>query len=131
VHSGYRALVVDDSITMRTLLKNVLTAAGYQVTVAEDGQAALDLLSKDHDFQIVVTDLQMPRMDGISLCEGIRALPGSYLPVVMVTSVDEPEEKSRALAAGADAYVVKASFEQTSFLNRINTLVRGPGGAAA
>ena len=124
-----RALVVDDSITMRTLLRNVLVAAGYQVSVAEDGQSALDLIRESADYHIVVTDLQMPRMDGIELCRGIRALSGTYLPVVMVTSVDDADEKSRALSAGADAYVVKSTFEQTSFLKRVDTLVRGPASA--
>jgi CheY-like chemotaxis protein len=124
--SDLRALVVDDSITMRTLLRNVLTAAGYQVSVAEDGLSALNLLRQRADFNIVVTDFQMPRMDGVELCRSIRALESVYVPIVMVTSVDDPEEKSRALSAGADAYVVKSTFEQTSFLKRVDTLVRGP-----
>jgi CheY-like chemotaxis protein/chemotaxis signal transduction protein len=121
-----RALVVDDSITMRTMLKNVLSAAGYEVIVAEDGVAALELLERSKDCQILVTDLQMPHMDGIELCRRVRARPGSYLPIIMVTSVDADEETSRALSAGADAYVVKAMFDQTSFLRRVDTLVRGP-----
>jgi two-component system chemotaxis sensor kinase CheA len=124
--SNLHALVVDDSITMRTLLRNVLTAAGYQVTVAEDGVSALERLDEMASVNIVITDLQMPRMDGIELVKQIRARPGSYVPIVMVTSVDEDEEKSRAIAAGADAYVVKASFEQALFLKRVDTLVRGP-----
>ncbi|HEX6244930.1 MAG TPA: response regulator, partial [Polyangiales bacterium] len=120
------ALVVDDSITMRTMLRNALSAAGYQVSVAEDGEAALALLDDMGSCQIVITDLQMPRMDGIELCARVRARPGSYLPIIMVTSVDDDGEKSRALAAGADAYVVKAAFEQTAFLHRVDSLVRGP-----
>jgi CheY-like chemotaxis protein len=121
-----RALVVDDSITMRTMLRNVLSAAGYEVTVAEDGAVALQLLEGMQDCQIIVTDLQMPNMDGMELCRSVRARKGAYLPIIMVTSVDADEEKSRALAAGADAYVVKAHFDQTSFLRRVDTLVRGP-----
>jgi CheY-like chemotaxis protein/chemotaxis signal transduction protein len=124
--SEQRALVVDDSITMRTMLRNVLTAAGYDVVVAEHGAAALELLAGMPDCQILVTDLQMPNMDGMELCRRVRARPGPYLPIIMVTSVDADEEKSRALAAGADAYVVKAMFDQTSFLRRVDTLVRGP-----
>jgi chemotaxis protein histidine kinase CheA/CheY-like chemotaxis protein len=120
------ALVVDDSITMRTMLRNVLAAAGYKVFVAEDGEAALALLESMGECQIVITDLQMPRMDGMELCARVRARPGAYLPIVMVTSVDDDAEKSRALAAGADAYVVKAAFEQTAFLHRVDSLVRGP-----
>jgi CheY-like chemotaxis protein len=120
------ALVVDDSITMRTMLRNVLSAAGYQVVVAEDGKAALANLEQMAECHVVITDLQMPRMDGIELCRSLRSREGAYLPIVMVTSVDDDVEKSRALAAGADAYVVKASFEQSAFLNRVDTLVRGP-----
>jgi CheY-like chemotaxis protein/chemotaxis signal transduction protein len=124
--SSLHALVVDDSITMRTLLRNVLHAAGYQVTVAEDGVVAMSRLEAMDACHIVVTDLQMPCMDGIDLCKNIRARTGSYVPIVMVTSVDDDEEKSRALAAGADAYVVKSTFEQATFLKRVDTLVRGP-----
>jgi chemotaxis protein histidine kinase CheA/CheY-like chemotaxis protein len=124
-----RALVVDDSITMRTMLRNILAAAGYRVTVAEDGRAALELLSSDSDYQLIVTDLQMPRMDGIDLCRNVRTLEGPYVPIIMVTSVDDDEEKSRALTAGADAYVVKGSFEQAAFLHRVDTLVHGPRAA--
>jgi two-component system chemotaxis sensor kinase CheA len=124
--SSLHALVVDDSITMRTLLRNVLHAAGYQVTVAEDGAVALSRLEAMPACHIVVTDLQMPHMDGIDLCKSIRARSGAYVPIVMVTSVDDDDEKSRALAAGADAYVVKARFEQATFLKRVDTLVRGP-----
>jgi CheY-like chemotaxis protein len=110
---------------MRTMIRNILVAAGYQVTVAEDGRQALDRLSEMARCDVIVTDLQMPHMDGIELCKGVRARGGRYVPIVMVTSVDESEEKTRALSAGADAYVVKASFEQVSFLRRIDALVRG------
>jgi two-component system chemotaxis sensor kinase CheA len=126
VPANLHALVVDDSITMRTLLRNVLHAAGYQVTLAEDGVSALERLAEMHDCQILITDLQMPQMDGIELCKSVRAREGKYVPIVMVTSVDDDDEKSRALTAGADAYIVKASFEQTAFLKRVDTLVRGP-----
>jgi two-component system chemotaxis sensor kinase CheA len=123
---GLRALVVDDSVTMRTLIRNVLTAAGYHVTVAEDGRAGLDLFTQMTDLNVVITDLQMPHMDGVELCRGIRAQDRAYVPIVMVTSVDDDDEKHRALSAGADAYVVKSKFEQASFLERVDTLVRGP-----
>lgn len=121
-----QALVVDDSITMRTMLKNVLSAAGYRVSVAEDGEDALALLEMLPECQILITDLQMPRMDGIELCARVRARAGRYLPIIMVTSVDDDTEKKRAINAGADAYVVKAQFEQTAFLHRVDSLVRGP-----
>jgi chemotaxis protein histidine kinase CheA len=120
-----KALVVDDSITMRTMLRNILGAAGYHVTVAEDGAEALTRLDEMDECHVIVTDLQMPRIDGIELCLRVREREGRYVPIVMVTSVDEDEEKTRAISAGADAYVVKASFEQVSFLRRIDALVHG------
>jgi chemotaxis protein histidine kinase CheA/CheY-like chemotaxis protein len=124
--AGLSALVVDDSITMRTLIRNVLTAAGYSVTTAEDGEEGLRALADMTECHVVITDLQMPRMDGMELCRNIRARHASYVPIVMVTSVDDDTEKSRALAAGADAYVIKSQFEQSSFLKRVDMLVRGP-----
>ena len=78
------------------------------------------------ECHVVITDLQMPRMDGVELCKAIRARHASYVPIVMVTSVDDDVEKSKALAAGADAYVIKSQFEQSSFLRRVDMLVRGP-----
>jgi len=128
--SNLHALVVDDSITMRTMLRNVLSAAGYQVVVAEDGKAALSVLDTMPECHVVITDLQMPELDGIGLCRSIRAREGRYVPIMMVTSVDDDDEKSRALAAGADAYAVKSTFEQSAFLARVDTLVRGPARGA-
>ncbi|MDF1661724.1 MAG: response regulator [Planctomycetota bacterium] len=116
-------LVVDDSITMRTLERNILQAAGYQVTVAHDGQHALDILNSQVHFDALVTDVQMPRLDGIELCSKVRESQTPDLPIVVVTSVDNSEEQKRALNAGADAYIVKSQFEQNSFLQCISRLL--------
>ncbi len=124
-------LVVDDSITMRTLLRNILTAAGYSVVVASDGVQALGQLDEMRQCDVVITDLQMPNLDGVDLCRAIRARKGPYVPVVMVTSVGDGRERKRAIDAGADAYVVKAEFEQSGFLERVRGLVGAPIGKAS
>lgn len=117
-------LAVDDSMTMRTLLRNLLRASGYEVVVARDGQAAMAELARMDGCDLVVTDLEMPTMDGLSLCRAIRGSEKyRHLPVVVVTSRGEAEEKRRALEAGADAYVVKAEFEQVAFLDVVKRLL--------
>jgi len=115
-------LVVDDSLTIRTLLRNILATAGYQVTVAHDGKSALEELDRLPRCSLIITDLQMPRMDGTALCRAVRSSSRPHLPILIVTSVGDEEEKRQALAAGADGYVVKAEFEQGRFLNLVAQL---------
>ena len=115
-------LVADDSLTIRTLLRNILSGTGYAVTVAHDGQSALEQLAQMPRCDLVITDLQMPRLDGSGLCRAIRASGRSQLPIIVVTSVGDPEEKRKALAAGADAYVIKAEFQQGAFLDLVARL---------
>jgi two-component system chemotaxis sensor kinase CheA len=126
-----RVLVVDDSITTRALEASVLESAGFEVTTAVDGVEALGMLERG-GIDLVVTDIEMPRMDGIALCEAIRRTPRlARLPVVVVTSLDRPEQRARGLEAGADAYVTKSSFDQDDFLRVARQLVadRAPEGA--
>ncbi len=120
---GRRLLVVDDSITSRMLLQNILAAADYQVTTAVDGFAGLTLL-KSEEFDLVVSDVEMPRMDGFSLTENIRADERlSGLPVVLVTSLSSREDRERGVAAGANAYIVKGEFDQNNLLEVIERLL--------
>jgi two-component system chemotaxis sensor kinase CheA len=116
-------LVVDDSAVTRTLEKSILEAAGYQVRVAPDGAAALDLLGRE-PCDLVVTDIEMPRLDGFSLTARIRAderLRG--LPVVLVTSLDSEDDRRRGVEVGADAYIVKGAFDQDRLLETIRRLI--------
>ena len=122
-------LVVDDSITMRTLERNILTAAGYAVTVAHDGQVALECLARLPECRLVVTDLEMPQLDGAALCQRIRASDRPNLPVLMVSGVEDAVRKQRALDCGADAYVVKGDFEQGRFLELVANLCGKGDGA--
>jgi two-component system chemotaxis sensor kinase CheA len=121
--SGSKVLVVEDSITSRLLLKHILEGAGYQVDTAVDGLDALSRL-RHEEFAAVVSDIEMPNMDGLALTERIRANPKTEdLPVILVTSLQSPEEKERGLRAGADAYVIKASFDQDNLLATVRRLI--------
>ena len=112
-------LVVDDSITTRTLEKNILEAAGYQVTIAVDGLEALKRLKAD-GIDLVVTDIQMPNMDGIALTQQIRETASfKGLPVILVTSLENQEDREKGMLAGADAYIVKRGFNQAVLLTTI------------
>lgn len=119
-----KVLVVEDSFTVRELQRSILEAAGYRVETARDGRDALDRLNRDPGIGIVVTDIEMPEMDGIELTEAIRADPQrSSLPVVIVTSRGGDEDRQRGLEAGADAYMAKRSFDQRALLETVEQLV--------
>lgn len=118
-----RILVVDDSITTRTMEKNLLETAGYHVQVAVDGVEAWTLL-KTEAFDLVVSDVDMPRMDGLDLTAKIRTDPKmADIPVVLVTALESREDKERGIEVGANAYLVKSSFDQTNLLEIIRRLV--------
>jgi CheY-like chemotaxis protein len=118
-----RVLIVDDSITTRTLEKSILEAVGYAVSVATDGQDALVRL-RERTFDLVLSDVQMPRMDGIELVTRIRKderLRG--LPIVLVSSLSSDGDKRRGLDAGANAYIGKSEFRQEVLLATLERLV--------
>lgn len=116
-------LVVDDSLTTRTLERNILETAGYQVKVATDGVEALSIL-QSNGCDVVVSDILMPRMDGFELTAAIRSDPKlKDIPVVLVTSLESREDKERGIEVGADAYIVKSTFDQQDLLQTIERLV--------
>lgn len=120
---GRAVLVVEDSITARTLLKNILEASGYEVKTAVDGVDALTAL-KTEPFDLVVSDIQMPRMDGFDLTMKMRADKKlAEVPVVLVTALASREDRERGIDAGANAYIVKSSFDQTNLLEVIRRLI--------
>lgn len=119
----FRILVVDDSVTSRTLEKNILSSAGYDVLTAVNGQQALQML-RDHPVDLVVTDVDMPLMNGIELTRAIRGTQGHQdLPVILVTSLGSDQDKQRGADAGADAYIVKGAFDQDELLNAVSRLL--------
>jgi two-component system chemotaxis sensor kinase CheA len=116
-------LVAEDSITSRALLKNILESAGYAVTTAVDGMDAFTTL-KTAAFDLVVSDVEMPRMDGFDLTAKIRADKQlAELPVVLVTALESREHRERGIDVGANAYIVKSSFDQSNLLEIIRRLI--------
>ena len=119
-----RILVVDDQFTVRELQRSILSAAGYTVETACDGREALDALATRGPFDLVVTDLLMPGMDGLELLRTIRAEPKrSDLPVIVVTSQGTAGDRARGAEAGADAYIVKDEFDQRALLATVGELI--------
>jgi two-component system, chemotaxis family, sensor kinase CheA len=111
-----RVLVVEDSVTSRLLLKHILEGAGYAVDTAVDGLDAQSRL-RTARYDVVVSDVEMPNMDGLALTASIRATPATAeLPVILVTSLQTPEQREAGLRAGADAYFTKGSFDQDRLL---------------
>ncbi len=118
-----RVLVVDDSITSRSLERAILEAAGYRTLVAEDGWQALEILALE-EVQLVVSDVEMPRLDGYGLTEAIRRDERlKHLPIILITSLARPEDRARGAQAGADAYIVKGEFDQRVLLETLRGLL--------
>jgi two-component system, chemotaxis family, sensor kinase CheA len=111
-----RVLVVEDSVTSRLLLKHILEGAGCSVDTAADGLEALSRL-RGARYDAVVSDVEMPNMDGLALTASIRANPATAeLPVILVTSLQTPAQREAGLRAGADAYFTKGAFDQDRLL---------------
>ncbi len=118
-----RVLLADDSVTTRTLERSILEAAGYTVLVAVDGSDAWRIL-QEKGADLVVSDVEMPHMDGFALTETIRGSTRfRSLPIVLVTALASDVDKERGLAAGANAYLIKGSFDQTNLLETIAQLL--------
>lgn len=116
-------LVVEDSITSRTLLKNILESSGYNVSTAVDGLEAYTLL-KAETFDLVMSDVNMPKMNGFELTKKIRAdKTYAQLPVVLVTALGSREDRERGIELGANAYMVKSSFDQSNLLEIVRRLI--------
>ncbi len=117
-------LVVDDSITTRTLEKNILEAAGFEVQLAMDGQEAYNIVSTGALPDLIISDVSMPHMDGFGLASRVKSNPRTNrIPLILVTSLDSPEDKARGIESGADAYIIKSSFDQNNLLETIEQLI--------
>ena len=116
-------LVAEDSITSRTLLKSILESAGYAVTTAVDGVDAYTAI-KSGTFDLVVSDVEMPRMDGFDLTAKLRSDKQlAEMPIVLVTALESREHRERGIDVGANAYIVKSSFEQSNLLEIVRRLI--------
>lgn len=117
-------LVVDDSVTTRQLLRSILESGGYDCEIAEDGEAAWHRLAAGEDIDLVVSDIEMPRLDGFQLLSRVRSSPKTaQLPFVLVTALSDDGDRRRALELGADAYVVKDRFDQDALLDTVKELL--------
>ena len=118
-----RVLVVDDSLVAGELQKNILVAAGYESEIVSDGVEALEAL-RHKEWDLVVADVDMPRMTGFELTERIRADEQFRdIPVIIVTSRDAVDDRRRGFEVGADAYVLKREFDQTQLLDTVRRLI--------
>ena len=116
-------LVVDDALTVRELQRSIFENAGYRVRVAVNGEDALLEISQERP-DLVLTDVQMPRMDGFQLTEAIRGQPAlASLPVIILTSRGSDEDRRRGLECGADGYIVKSGFDQSALLHAVERLL--------
>jgi CheY-like chemotaxis protein len=116
-------LVVDDALTIRELQRSILERAGYGVVTAVDGQDALRRLAEEA-VDLVLTDVEMPVMDGFALTEAIRASDEhGGLPVVVLTSRADEQDRRRGMEAGADAYLVKSAFDEHTLLTAVARLL--------
>ncbi|QVM92552.1 hybrid sensor histidine kinase/response regulator [Pseudomonas entomophila] len=123
-----RVLVVDDSLTVRELQRKLLSNRGYEVAVAVDGMDGWNALRSD-DFDLLITDIDMPRMDGIELVTLVRRDNRlQSLPVMVVSYKDREEDRRRGLDAGADYYLAKASFHDDALLDAVVELIGGAQG---
>jgi chemotaxis protein histidine kinase CheA len=118
-----RILVVEDAFSTRELEKSILETHGYLVDTAVDGLDALSRMTENR-YDLIVSDIEMPRMDGFELCRTLKKNEGfKNIPFVMVTAFQKEEDKRRGMEVGAAAYIVKSAFEQTNLLDTIERLV--------
>jgi len=118
-----RVLVIDDSLTVRELERKLLAGRGYDVAVAVDGMDGWNVLRAER-FDLVITDIDMPRMDGIELVTLIRQEPRlRQLPVMVVSYKDREQDRQRGLEAGADYYLAKGSFHDAALLDAVQDLI--------
>jgi len=116
-------LVVDDALTLRELQRSILVRAGYEVRTANDGREALARLA-ERPADLVLTDLEMPNLDGFGLTAAIRSHPRwANIPVLLVTSRSGEEDRRRGLEAGADGYIVKSEFDEGRLLDAVSGLL--------
>ncbi|MDP2912966.1 MAG: response regulator, partial [Candidatus Omnitrophota bacterium] len=119
---GKRILIVEDALSTRELEKSILETQGYIVDTAVDGLDGLDKVSQTK-YDLFVVDIQMPRMDGFEFCKTVKkSEEHKDIPVVIVTALEKEEDKRRGIEVGAQAYIVKTSFDQSNLLDTIERL---------
>ena len=117
-------LVVDDFMTTRMMLKNILTAKGFHVDIAHDGMEGLEKASQKK-YDLISSDVEMPNMNGFELAEKLKSSPRtSQVPVILITSLNSDKVKAKAKQAGADLFICKNDFNQAYFLRGVEYLIK-------
>ena len=118
-----RILIVEDSMTTRELEKSILQSHGYEVDTCVDGLNALSRL-QSHRYDLIVSDVEMPKMDGFELCRAVKQInEHRETPFIIVSSLDREEDKRRGIEVGAQAYIIKSAFDQSSLIDTIKRLI--------
>ncbi len=116
-------LIVEDSVSTREIEKSILESYGYQVDMASDGIEGLEKAQK-FKYDLVLSDIEMPRLDGFALVEKLRSKAEyKHVPIIIVSSRDRVEDKRRGIEVGADAYIIKGSFDQSNLLATVQSLI--------
>ena len=114
---AHRVLIVDDSDIVLKLHAYILEEAGFECATAQNGYAALELLMREH-FDIIITDINMPRMDGYQLTKSIRQTEGySDVPIIIISTEEEAKDKIKGMEAGANVYIVKPAQPANLIMN--------------
>lgn len=120
---GKRILVVEDTVSTRELEKIILEEDGYLVDIAVDGLDGLERVSKVK-YDLIISDVQMPRMDGFGLCENVKKIDAyKDVPIIIITALEKEEDKRHGIQAGAAAYITKNAFDQSTLLDTIERLI--------
>jgi two-component system, chemotaxis family, sensor kinase CheA len=118
-----RILVVEDSLSTREIEKSILESYGYKVDIASDGIEGLEKTQKVK-YDLVLSDIEMPRLDGFSLVEKLRSTEDyKHIPIIIVSSRDREEDKRRGIEVGADAYIIKGNFDQSNLIATVQSLI--------
>jgi two-component system chemotaxis sensor kinase CheA len=121
-----KVLLAEDSLVAGELQKNILLAAGYETDVAHDGAEAFELLHQQ-EWDLLITDVDMPHLDGFELTAQVRADERLHdLPVIIVSARDSMDDRRRGFEVGADAYIVKREFDQIQLLETVRRLIGRP-----
>ena len=122
-----KILVVDDSITVREVERKILSEHGFEVEVAVDGLEAWNMI-RHFRFDLIITDIDMPNMDGIELLVHIKETANyENTPVIILSYKDREEDRARGLEAGADYYLTKSSFHNLALIEAVEDLIGSPG----
>lgn len=119
-----RVLLVEDSLSIREIERNILEAHGFIVDIASDGDEAWSLLKSENTYKLIISDIEMPNMDGFELTEKVKQDPDlKDIPIIFVTTHENEEEKEKALSIGVEEYIKKSEFNPELFWKKASSLI--------